>query len=116
MCLALLVRGWMPQWVFQVRQASIAESYCVSRGISGNSCQGSCFLKQALEDQERESGRSPLLQLAENELVFIEVADAELPMSAPTQYNPPSHTNDLIVQQLATGPDSPPPWRRNRLG
>lgn len=110
MSLTLLVRTWMPYWVFQARQSTIAEDYCVSRGIQGNSCQGSCFLKLTLEEQEREHGRAPLLQLHDNELVFME---AWPPKASPVMkwgMETPPLSNDWILEQMVANPDTPPPW------
>ena len=105
----------MPYWVFQGRQATIAETYCVSRGIAGNSCQGSCFLKHSLEQQEREHGQSPLIQLQENELVFIE-AQAMFTASESFCDRPmPPQRNEMVLEQMAIHPDTPPPWLRVRL-
>ncbi|MFN8395826.1 MAG: hypothetical protein U0176_14415 [Bacteroidia bacterium] len=111
MSLTLLVRGWMPYWVFQARQANIAETYCVSRGIEGNSCQGSCFLKHTLEEQEREHGRAPLLQLEENELVYIETGQTKTPPLMNRGMEMPPISNDWILEQMVANPDTPPPWR-----
>lgn len=111
--LTLLVRSWMPYWVFQARQGIIAETYCMSRGIEGNSCQGSCFLRHSLQQQETENGQAPLIDLQENELEFLQGLTENLEVNVNRTVFPIHHRNDAMMKQLSMNPDSPPPWHYN---
>jgi hypothetical protein len=109
--LLVMMQPFLPRLLFSLNQSYIQTELCQQRHIKANTCEGACFLRKQLQQQQQGSRELPalvcekleLLQLVPQASGTLVVPDDAVPTFALT------FDTFLLDQHVADLP-VPPPW------